>query len=75
MTLKITLIKSKQECNSFLKLLVKYKLYPIKIFANNDRKFQIEGEFSEEIKKELHDCEDVFDFIVKNNSELEDMPL
>jgi hypothetical protein len=75
MTLKITLIKPKDECNSFLKLLVKHKLYPIKIFANNDKKFQIEGDFSEEVKKELHDCEDVFDFIVKTNSELEDVPL
>jgi hypothetical protein len=74
--IKITLVKTISESPKFLVLLKKYSFTAERIFPSNDKKFRIEiAERNPSMEKELHDCDEVFDFIVKENSESEDTPL
>jgi hypothetical protein len=76
MQIKITLIKPIQECKEFNSLLTKYNLKAENIFKGNEKKFRIHIEArNPEAEKQIHDCPEVFDFIIKENLETEDEPI
>jgi hypothetical protein len=73
--LKITLIKSLPECSKFQSILIMHGLKAIPLFPNSQRRFKIEEEITNQVQEEIHNCNEVFDFIVRSTPELEDNPI
>lgn len=73
--LKITLVKPISDSPKFLELLEKYSVTAERIFPSNDKKFRVVGEFNETVKKEFHDCVDIFDCIIQEKQDHEYEPI
>ena len=73
--LKIKLTRDYFECKAFQAIVTKYRIEVIPLFVSSKRKFRIATEVTEEIKKEIYDCMDLFDFIEQNNLEVDDEPV